>query len=209
MVCAICGVNEATTRDHIPPRCIFPTPRPNNLVTVPACPGCNNGASDLDDLFKVYLSFQAAESNDLARELLLERTTRTLEHNQRLLNQLREDLTEIEVPGEDGIPRSATGVLWCSEAHDAVIERVLRGLYYVHSGEIPIPTDAEVKVQWLNGVPGELAHILPMLTTVTIEEDQFTYKYIIAEDDPRYSTWVFDFYGAHWASGYTQPATTS
>ena len=69
-LCALCGVNQASTRDHVPPKAIFPKPRPP-LITVPACFECNNSASDLDDLFKVYLSMHAAENNEIARQLLL------------------------------------------------------------------------------------------------------------------------------------------
>ena len=91
--CAICGQREGTTRDHVPPKAIFPKPRPNNLVTVPACPECNNGASDSDDLFKVYLSMQAAGNNEIARRLFQEKTVRTLQRNQSLLAAIQQEAT--------------------------------------------------------------------------------------------------------------------
>lgn len=43
----MCG-KPATTDDHLPPKCVFPKPRPSNLITVRACEDCN-GRSSLDD----------------------------------------------------------------------------------------------------------------------------------------------------------------
>jgi hypothetical protein len=51
-LCAICGKSEAVTRDHIPPKGIFPKPLPQDLITVPACKNCNGGDSSLDEKFK-------------------------------------------------------------------------------------------------------------------------------------------------------------
>lgn len=203
-ICAICGEREGTTRDHVPPKAIFPRPRPSNLVTVPACPDCNNGASDYDDLFKVFLSMQAAGNNELARRLFEEKTVRTLRRNQSLLAAIQREATEVEVLTNHGHLETRTGVLWNSEAHDAVITRTIRGLYFHHS-EAPVPSDAGISVQWLHGVPEEILPNLHLFDRVVLGDNQVTYKYIIYEHDPRHSLWLFDFYGAHWASGYTSP----
>ena len=133
-VCAICGEREGNTRDHVPPKSIFPRPRPGNLVTVPACAECNNGASDYDDLFKVFLSMQAAGNSEIARRLFQERTVRTLERNQALLSEIRKESRAVEVVSSRGATETRTGVLWNSQAHHSVIERTIRGLYYHHSG---------------------------------------------------------------------------
>lgn len=203
-ICAICGEREGTTRDHVPPKAIFPRPRPDNLVTVPACPECNNGASDNDDLFKVFLSMQAAGNNEIATRLFQEKTVRTLERNQSLLAAIRRESTEVEVVNNQGHLETRTGVLWNSASHDAVIERTIRGLYFHHSGA-PVPHDANLSVQWLHGVPEEILPNIHFFNEVVLGDNQVTYKYIIYESDPRHSLWLFDFYGAHWASGHTSP----
>ncbi len=202
-ICAICGEREATTRDHVPPKAIFPRPRPNNLITVPACRECNNSASDYDDLFKVFLSMQAAGNNDIARRLFVEKTLRTLERNQSLLERIREESRQLEIINENGQIETRTGVLWNSVAHDAVIERAIRGLYFHHSGN-PLPRDVVLSVQWLRGVPEKILLNLHLLNEVKIGKEQVIYKYLIAPQDPRYSLWLFEFYGAHWASGHTK-----
>lgn len=95
-------------------------------------------------------------------------------------------------------------MLWDSRAHTEVIGRTIRGLYF-HHAENPLPTDFELKVQWLQGVPDEILPKLPLLEEHVIGENQVVYKYAIAQEDPRHSLWLFEFYGAHWASGYTSP----
>lgn len=204
-LCAICGERDGTTRDHVPPKAIFPKPRPNNLITVPACLECNNGASDNDDLFKVFLSLQAAGNNEIARRLFQEKTVRTLKRNQSLLALILEEAKELQIINNQGNIETRTGVLWNSAAHDAVMERTIRGLYFHHSGS-PIPIDTNLAVQWLHGVPEEILPSLHLFNEVVLGDNQVTYKYIIYGDDPRHSLWLFDFYGAHWASGHTSPA---
>lgn len=54
--CYLCGATENLTRDHIPPKGLFPKPRPSNLYTVPCCEPCNNGASKADEYFRVAAS---------------------------------------------------------------------------------------------------------------------------------------------------------
>jgi hypothetical protein len=54
--CYLCGATENLTRDHIPPKGLFPKPRPANLYTVPCCYACNNGASKEDEYFRVAAS---------------------------------------------------------------------------------------------------------------------------------------------------------
>ncbi|WP_409525160.1 hypothetical protein [Nitrincola sp. MINF-07-Sa-05] len=202
-ICAICGVRTASTKDHVPPKAIFPKPRPH-LITVPACFECNNSASDFDDLFKVYLSLHAAENNDIARKLFSEKTVRTLQRNQRLLDKIKSESSRVAIVNKSGDLESRMGVLWDSYAHDRVIERTIRGLYYHHSGH-PIPSNCILQVQWLHGVPDEIIPMLPILKEHTIGENQVVYKYVIYENDPRHSLWIFEFYGAHWASGHTSP----
>ncbi len=49
-LCVYCGSQDGLTSDHVPPKNIFPKPRPA-LITVPSCRGCNGGASLDDEYF--------------------------------------------------------------------------------------------------------------------------------------------------------------
>ena len=53
--CAYCGA-VATTRDHVPPKCLLEKPLPNGLLTVPSCNDCNNGFSLDEQYLQVVLA---------------------------------------------------------------------------------------------------------------------------------------------------------
>jgi len=195
-ICAICGEAEATTRDHIPPKSIFPRPLPDDLITVPACPECNNGASTHDEIFKVQLSFGYTDPNEVTC-----RTMRTLEHNNRLFRMLQEECRELVVVDSEGNAEIHTVAQWDSEAHDKVIERIIRGLYFHHSGN-PVPADQEVRVQFLREIPTQFTDN-SYFTNGSVGANQFKYKYLI-DVETALSVWVLDFYGVHFASGYTE-----
>lgn len=54
--CYLCGATENLTRDHIPPKNLFPSPKPNNLITVWCCKKCNEKFSLIDESFRVFTS---------------------------------------------------------------------------------------------------------------------------------------------------------
>ncbi len=54
--CYLCGATENLTKDHIPPKNLFPSPKPNNLITVWCCKKCNEKFSLIDESFRVFTS---------------------------------------------------------------------------------------------------------------------------------------------------------
>ena len=53
--CVLCGINAATSREHVPPESFFERPYPPNLITVPACARCNQGSQLDDEYLLAYL----------------------------------------------------------------------------------------------------------------------------------------------------------
>src|SRR5471030_1318304 len=47
--CVYCGATDDLSDDHIPPKNLFPKPRPLNLITVLACRVKCNGSASMDD----------------------------------------------------------------------------------------------------------------------------------------------------------------
>lgn len=77
-VCALCGgQREATTVEHVPARSLFPTPRPNDLITVPACASCNNGSQPDDDYFRNSLALIAEPTPSAALDRIRPAVTRS------------------------------------------------------------------------------------------------------------------------------------
>jgi hypothetical protein len=54
-LCTYCP-NPATTKDHVPPECLFAKPLPDDLVMVPSCYECNHGATEDDEYFRLMVA---------------------------------------------------------------------------------------------------------------------------------------------------------
>lgn len=200
-LCVLCGKNPATTKDHIPPKAIFNSPRPSDLITVPACKDCNQGASVLDERFKSYLGMHVAQYSKQG-EALFKQAVRTVKHNRKLKREIIDRTKPVDVSTESGIvvDKHKT-ILWDSEAHDKVIERIIRGLFYHHYQTI-LGHNAEIKVYWFKEFPLDTSEAYR--NKKTIGGDAFVYYYDRADDSEFVSIWIFEFYGSHWAGGITQ-----
>src|SRR4051812_32449628 len=69
-ICAYCGESGNITRDHVIPRCLFPRPLPQDMLTVPACDSCNGRKSRHDDFLRdILVTDIAATESPVAQEL--------------------------------------------------------------------------------------------------------------------------------------------
>jgi hypothetical protein len=206
VTCAICGIAAATTRDHVPPRGIFAEPRPSDLVTVPACEACNADGSKYDETFRVHLSLHVGTETPATQRLLTNGARRTVRSNRKLRRQILESLepTYLTTHGGIIIGKGYRGK-WDPEAHDRVIERTTRGLYFHHFGEI-FGAKADVVVHWFPSLTPEMREAAREYPQASIGGDALIYRYGRAIDGPLCSIWLFEFYGRHWAGAWTAPA---
>ena len=65
--CALCAKTRPVTREHIPPKNLFLTPRPTNSITVPVCELCNHSYHLDDEYFRVYVAAGAEPGTRLWR----------------------------------------------------------------------------------------------------------------------------------------------
>lgn len=204
-LCAICGFRRATTRDHLPPRAIFPRPLPVVMITVPACATCNNGANHEDERFRVYLGATTAYFDDEATRLWKEESMRTLQRNARLMREFADNVGALEpvelADGRRGIP-----LRWPASAYIPVIERLARGLFYHHFREA-LGSRAKCKIDMLERLPEEIVRLTGDWATNGIGENIFTYRF--GRLDELRSFWIFQFFRAHWATVETYPANAS
>jgi len=78
-LCALCGVRPATTNEHVPSKSLFKSPRPNDLITVPACSPCNSGTQPDDDYFRKTLALIDEPTPSDALELIRPAVTRSFQ----------------------------------------------------------------------------------------------------------------------------------
>lgn len=205
--CVFCGDNPATTRDHVPPKGIFPPPRPGDLITVPACLGCNQATSGDDEDFRARLSLAVGVDSPL-KEAFWEEARRTIKHNNRLKMGLVESTRDVWVKSPGGIiVDKGLTFGWPKESRERVILKITKGLYYHHLGE-PIGKGAEIEFSRpsQHGIPEVLQDLMEYLNVIHIGDGQFSYAYGRADDHPLGTLWIYQFYGRFWCFAFTKPA---
>jgi hypothetical protein len=195
LVCCYCGIREATTKDHIPPKAIFPKPRPNDLITVPACFECNNEASKSDESFKTYLGMHVARFGGDGERLFKEGVLKTTKHNNKLRQQIIQSMTPRYVIKDNVKVNVSAEVVWDNESHDLVLERIVRGLFF-HHFELIIANNANIKVYWQ---PEHNNSFDDILLTRSIANGNFLYQFARVEDGLYYSMWKLRFFNGHFA----------
>lgn len=193
--------------DHVPPKSIFPPPRPIDLITVPACDRCNGASSPNDEEFKVGLSLLAGTETPETEALWKHGTLRTLAHNRRLWRQIMSQFVKVEVRSAGGIYLGTEdAVLIRKHGIHAVLERTIRGLYYHHFNE-RLGARARVDVQRYQNKLGdgeaELGKFVMSLPFNSIAGGALRYRYGRAADGPLSSLWFMLFFGTVAVFGYS------
>lgn len=203
-ICVICGIRPVTSRDHIPPRSIFPKPPPGDLITVPACDNCNNMSSGLDEEFKVAIGIQAGHGEEGER-LFFDQTRKTIAHNQRLKKELARSMRWVELQSLEGLfVGTAMAVLLNSQSYDTVINRIIRGLHWHHTGDI-LGDRVDIKVRWHRNLSRKIYEMTTNWSTGIVGKGQFIYKYFVCDEIPMASIWVLQFFRCAWSSGTVMP----
>jgi hypothetical protein len=202
--CVICGKNPATTRDHIPPKGIFPKPRLSDLITVPACRPCNKSTSDLDEVFKVFMGIAGGHGPEGER-MFKEQTAHTLQHNLRLKREISNTLRNVWVKTSGGIILGKKpAVLLNSKAHDQIIEKTIRGLHFHHTGNI-LGDQADISINWHYSLTEKMYKMSINWMSGVVGKGQFIYKFFTHPKEPLASVWIFQFFNRAWSSGTVLP----
>ena len=197
-LCAICGERSATTRDHVPPRAVFPRPLPVIMITVPACAQCNNGAHIDDERFRVYLAMTTTYYSNDATNLWRGGALRSLTNNARLQREISENSEIVRVVCADGSSQERRIIRWPVSRHEPVVERIARGLYFHHTRAI-LGRGAACAIDRPSYLPAELLDLTGDWPTPHVGDSIFRYRYHVDENDPRRSLWIFQFLGVSWA----------
>lgn len=204
-LCVFCGIERATTRDHIPPKGIFVRPRPNNLITVPASEKCNGGSSALDERFIADLGIHVSNGTRAGKRLFAEQVMITLRHNNKLSRKVTGRIKPINFTTPEGTicGRGHIGE-WDKEPHMKIIEKTIRGLYYHHYNQI-LDANYSVDTYFFDSLTEELQEISENWAFNSFGDGDVIYKYTRAEENEETSSvWLFQFYGSHWAGGQTK-----
>jgi hypothetical protein len=207
--CVYCGKTRVLTRDHIPPKSLFGSPRPSNLVSIPCCKACNADASKDDEYFKNALVMRIDSYNHPDVQKLLPSVVRSYRKPTKIgyRNALLNTLRQVELRTPSGLYAGTTGAYDVDMNRlNKTVTRIVRGLFYTERG-VRLPESHMVAVysDWqLDGLAGDQKSKL--VSTITaplmkklpkvIGEETFTYRFQFFEEDPFMSVWLMRFYGA-------------
>ena len=196
--CYLCGSTERITRDHIPPRGLFPEPRPDDLITVPCCYACNQRFSNADEMLRVFVSgaINRSRAGDqiwkgkvIPRTLGRKRQRSLTRHIIRSINR-----TTVSTPHGSFIAASITAPQECITP---TLIRIVKGLLFRYYPDFEyhdlvfcaVPLDQfNLDVQ-INPV----AHLLKHHAS---GDGVFSSWHGFANDAPRCGVWFLVFYNA-------------
>jgi len=198
--CAYCGQHGIVTRDHIPPKNLFPPPRPNNLITVPCCLSCHEGWSDDDEYFRaMILSSELTQSHsDAAKnvEIFLQSLKRP-EH-EKFLARLWSSIGYINVYTKSRLYLGIRPAIRYERARmDRIILRIVRGLFFKETGTV-FPSTHEVITAMPEQISDKLVELSQKIKTfkpwTSVGNKIFKYTVSFAPEDQISSYWVMFFY---------------
>ena len=205
-VCVYCGSTEALTDDHIPPKTLFPKPRPANLITVRSCRSCNEGASKDDEYFRLVISMRHDSGDHPAVKKILPSIYRSLQKSNKkgFQQALFNSMCDLDITSRGGISLgTAPGYDVDLHRLDRVAARITTGLYF-HEIGTRVPDNRHVKAYSASGLThvdsDTSARIIDICDKVgrnppkVFGENIFAYWFQQVHGDPTMSAWVLAFY---------------
>lgn len=205
--CIYCGSPNPTTSDHVPPQSFFPSPAPNNLITVPACKRCNGGAAKDDEFFRLVLVMNEKTKGNPAREALVPTVKRSLVRfrAQGLASKFWSSTRSVGRVTADGL-YLGQGLFFSTDGQrlDRTATRIVQGLFFHEFGEaVPQDYDARViNLQRLRAVDSVSREGISEFIQATLTEPErnfgpaFSYWILRSPNGPHRAHFVLKFYGS-------------
>lgn len=221
-ICVYCGRVAVLTADHIPPKLLFPKPRPLNLITVRSCNECNQGASKDDEYFRLATSIRSDIGGHPAASQVIPTVLRSLGKPEAtgLTKTFIRSLCDMTILGENGEPVQVKEGFRCDTKRiERVATRITKGLYSHHFGQ-PLPTDHFVVTYsgaGLQSVDYSTARrVIGCVAKVSsgdpkrIGEGVFAYwHHLVPSCHGEVTVWLLVFYERSWILSMTTPANRS
>jgi hypothetical protein len=119
-ICLFCG-RPASTRDHIPSKCLLEKPYPLNLLTIPSCEKCNKSFS-MDEEYFINILVEISSRPALVSKKLDGSVFRARQRSIKLRNRIENSF----LTGDDGNVYIKPEY----ERIEKIIEKNALGLYY-------------------------------------------------------------------------------
>jgi hypothetical protein len=206
-ICVYCGQEKKLTVDHVPPKLLFATPYPANLLTVPSCRDCNKSFQKDDEYTRTVVCLDDRAKHHKDAKAKLPAVLRSLERPTAkafadyLVSQSRETI----VLGPNGIPLIEMEL--SNTRLNATGARIMRGLFYVETGS-SLPQSAALKIGSTMGLSASDAFALQFARVYSgcskrrDREIGEAFNYVAAFGSG-FSIWLMMLYGYFFWAGTT------
>jgi len=197
-VCAYCGVGNPETMDHVPPKGLFPTPLPCDLITVPCCDKCRDGWSNDDEYFRAVLLPASNLAADPRARKQLEVVFRSLRKSNKIgfSTMINASIKERDVVTDAGIivGREPT-IRYNRDRVARVLSRIVRALFFKEL-DYPVPPGCPVdaRLDQLGEAATTMSKTVRFRPIRWAAGRMFLYTYSRAGDDPNATLWLGAFF---------------
>lgn len=197
-ICAYCGNAGPETKDHIPPKRLFPEPLPSDLITVPCCQSCREGWSTDDEYFKTIILTSMNLKGDGRAKAQLKSAARALTKPNKVgfAMLIKQSMIKVDIQTKAGIIIGQQPALKYDRARiERVLNRIVRGLFFKENS-VPVPADCKVE-SFIDqfGKDANATHESASFPPAKWAAGKmFLYTYLKAEDNPNISVWLGAFY---------------
>ena len=195
--CYLCRSTENLTSDHLPPKNLFPKPKPTNLITVPCCASCNGGFSKLDEQFRVFVSMPVNVSS-VGKEIKQKKVFEgSLKDSPKLKKQMARDLFKGTLTTRFG-PITVPLIAMDRDVIDRFLTRLTKGLLATFYSDIDY-FGLQFGVTQLNQFGADHPTFKAVTSILTADQRGhgiFRFWHGVALEDRTAGLWIYQFYDA-------------
>lgn len=186
--CYLCNKRRADTKDHVPPKSLFPYPKPSDLISgLPCCKKCNQSYSMDEEYFRDNLVLTAKPSP--AVKQLWEKARISCIRRPAKLVSINKRIKRLNLVTEKGVYVGTNpGLEFSKPRTDRVIKKIIKGLFFHHTGRV-MPSTVRIDDIYLN--PDDIFKNL--FIRKMFEErkwiDIFYYAFLIERDSVESGFW--------------------
>lgn len=206
--CVFCGA-PASTRDHVPPECLYPSPPPPNLITVPACAACNQSFHLDDEWIRLALTVSESVKQNPDRNAVLPSVEASLNNptGGGLRASFQRDLTMLPRFTASGLYTGLHPAYVADGARlDRMAKRIVKGLFWkvkkhrlpneygVYALHLSRLNDGSLPDREFRNVVLDFIAMVRNEAPVT-KGDTFAYRWLQSPNGSERTIWLLTFYG--------------
>ena len=200
-LCIYCGQKKAAELDHIPPKCFFPSPRPNNLITVPSCKDCNRRYGKVDEQARnLITSLERTEVHNAIQSKLSIKRDRSYRRKQGKFNfyDILDSIVIADVVSSNGIYLGkAPAFNLDTPMMNLFIERMTRALLFYENSIGYVKCEVEWRMaptkKDMEVMPSEIKQLLLSAKVREVGGGIFSYAGLFRSGNIN-SLWILSFY---------------